>query len=171
MLCCYSYTLQAQNEFNPAHYYELNINFSLEELDPEAIQCAVIDFDPIENFMPWHSQDYLDRRLKEANNEEERNRKILSSIIANWNFLFKHVTGNDVFLVSNRGANFAISSSVEQSPDKWLVSKVFMIDNEPYCFAAPLEAENNASLECTFDKSTMISLLELYNTKRDQENQ
>lgn len=44
-------TVHAQNQFRTKYNFQVKFNFSLQELDTEAIQYAVVDFNPMEDFI------------------------------------------------------------------------------------------------------------------------
>lgn len=152
---------QANSKFN----WSVNLTFGLPDLNPEAIQWAVVDFDPIEKFINDFNHKYLEKVLENAKSENERNQQILVSIEVGWNFLFRGVEGNNVFLLTNIGSKFSQVSDTKLATKKWLIAKTFIIDGNPYCFAVPLNAENGANLQCKLDKSNKISLLDIYNSK------
>ena len=155
------------SQANSKYYWSVNLTFSLPELNPEAIQWAVVDFDPTEKFIKDFNHDYLEKVLKNAKSENERNQQIKVSIEVGWNFLFRGVEGNNVFLLTNKGTQFSQVSDINQATKKWLITKPFNIEGKSYCFAVPLNAENGAKLQCKLDKNNKISLLDIYNSKID----
>ena len=46
---------------------------------------------------------------------------------------------------------------------KWLVSKVFYLNNKPFCYAIPLDIVNSSRFEITLNKDNLILLTDLYN--------
>jgi hypothetical protein len=153
------------NQANSKYNWSVNLTFSLPDLNPEAIQWAVVDFDPIEKFIKDFNHGYLEKVLQNAKSENERNQQILVSIEVGWNFLFRGVEGNNVFLLTNKGSGFSQVSDTKLAAKKWLVAKTFLIDGKPYCYAVPLNSENGANLQCRLDKTNMISLLDIFNDK------
>jgi hypothetical protein len=148
---------------NSKYHWKVNLTFSLPDINPEAIQWSVVDFDPTEKFIKDFNLKYLESVLKEAKNENEKNMQIRISIEVGWDFLFKTVEGNNVYLLTNKGCKYM--ADITPITKKWLISKTFTIDGKPYSFAVPLNAKNGANLECKLDKSNMISLLDIYKSK------
>jgi hypothetical protein len=160
LLCFIAFAGIAKSQDNAGgstlYHWNLSLSFSLPDLNPEAIQCSMVDFDPIEKFTN-------DFNLKSRESDDLR-------VAFIWDLLFKEVKGNEVFLMTTQGS-FAIGEMADipigEKPvtKKWLISKTFILDGKPYCFAVPLDAENGANLSCKLDKSNMILLLDIYKGK------
>ncbi len=157
-------TAQIQNAKNYMYKWKLGIDFKLPALSPEAIQIALVDFDPTEKFMQKFNMIYLTEKLKKAKDDEERTFQIIIGITVYWNNLFDVVKGSELYLLTPNP--FILSSVANYSKPitkKWLVSKSFLLDNKPYCYIIPIELENGTNLDITLDTTNLISLTDIYN--------
>ena len=144
-------------------YWELNIKFDLAALDPEAIQIALLDFDPTEKFNLKFNMNYLENQLKIAKDENEKEMKINVECMVIWDLLFNGVKGSEMYLLTGQGTVLSRAADYSQPRMKiWLVSKEFMFKNKPYAYAVPLELENGSKLEVTLNQENLISLTDLY---------
>jgi beta-lactamase regulating signal transducer with metallopeptidase domain len=150
-----------------ASQWQVKINFSLPELDPEAIQIAWLNFDPSVNFNLKFDTAYLGKQLRLAKDEKEIRMRINSYCEVMWNLLFKEVKGSEVYLLSKQGSMISmVSDNIEPKTKKWLVSKVFYLENKPYAYAIPLELENGSKLVVSLNKSNLVSLDDLRKNKK-----
>ena len=144
-------------------YWELNIKLDLPALDPEAIQIALLDFEPTEKFNLKFNMTYLEKQLKIAKDEKEKEMIINVECMVIWDLLFEKVKGSEMYLLTGQGTVLSRSANYSQPKMKiWLVSKEFMYNNKPYAYAIPLELENGSKLEITLNQSNLISLTDLY---------
>jgi len=146
------------------HEWQIKVNFNLPALEPEAIQVALVDFDPIAKFIKDFDITYLSEKLNKAKDEKEKASQINSSITVTWDLhIFDDVKGSDLYLLTKKEFFLTnVSNSAQQKKTKWLVSKYFNLDDKPYCYAIPLELENGSKLEVTVDSTNLISLKDLY---------
>jgi len=102
--------------------------------------------------------------LKKAKNDTEKTLQINSGIKVTWDHLFDAVKGSELYLLTKNA--FVLSNVADYAKPKtkmWLVSKMFYLDNKPYCYIIPLELENGTKLELTLNSTNLTSLTELYN--------
>lgn len=145
------------------HSWQASVKFDLPALDPEAIQVGLFEFDPIEKFTKNFDMTYLREQLKKAKDEKEKALYINSSIKVQWDNLFDIIKGSDLYLLTKNGFWLGTTSECSQpKTKKWFVSKLFLLDGKPYCYAVSLEIENGSKLEVTLDKTNLISLTDLY---------
>lgn len=146
-----------------AYKWELKINFHLPELNPEAIQIGLMQFDPSEKFMKDFDMKYLTEQLKNANDEKTKNMHINIQTVVTWDALFESVRGSELYLLSHNGTILSQAANYSNPKAKiWLVSKVFYLNEKPFAYAVPLNIENGATLEITLNNSNLISLIDLY---------
>lgn len=162
-----SYGQEKDSLSNNKHnkHWELAINLDLPKLNPEAIQICLFDFNPFEKYTKNFDLSYLNKVINEAKDENEKKIAKNSLISWEWDNLFKAVKGNDLSLLTRKGMILCQSSSGECIQKKfsyWLVSKSFLIDEKPYCFAVSFDFNFGDSLKVTFDNSKLISLNDLF---------
>ena len=158
-------TAQIQQAQNYKYKWEIKIQLDLPALDPEEIQISMLKFDPAEKFKRNFNMSYLAGLLKTAKNDTEKTAQINSGIKVVWNNLFADVSRSKLYLLTKNV--FVLSTLADYTKPKtkiWLVSKMFYLDNKPYCYIIPIELENGSKLEFTLNSKNLTSLTDLYNT-------
>lgn len=157
-------TLKAKQNKDFSYSWELNITIELPELNPEAIQIAILDFNPLAHFEKNFDLQQFNKRVDAIADKKEKEITMKSIISWNWDNLFRAITGNDMALLTKQGIVLSRVVTGDCAPNKmsvWLASKVFMIDGMPYCYALSYNLENGAALTVTLNKSNLISLTDL----------
>jgi len=158
-------TVQNQKAQNYMYKWEVKIRLDLPALDPEAIQIGVLEFDPAEKFMQKFNMTYLTEQLKKATDDKTKTMQINSAIQVTWNRLFGDVKASELYLLTKD--LFVLSRVTDYTKPKskmWLVSKMFYLDNKPYCYIIPMELENRSKLQFTLNSTNLTSLTDIYNT-------
>ena len=157
-------TAQIQKAQNYMYKWEVKIKLDLPALNPEEIQIGILKSDPAEKFMQNFNMSYLTGLLKMAKNDTEKTVQINSGIKVVWNNLFTDVRRSELYLLKKDV--FVLSTLADYSKPKtkiWLVSKMFYLDNKPYCYIIPIELENGSKLEFTLNSTNLTSLTDIYN--------
>ena len=156
-------TVPVQKPQNYTYQWNVKIHFNLPELNPEAIQIGLLDFDPAETFMQKFNMNYLTEQLKKANDEKEKTLKTNVAIKVSWDRLFAGVKGSELYLLTKDVFVLStVADNTKPKAKKWLVSKMFYLDNKPYCYIIPLELENGTKLEYTLNSTNLTSLTDMY---------
>lgn len=157
-------TTPVQKTQRTMYEWQVKIHFDLPDLNPEAIQIGLLDFEPTEKFMQKVHSTYLINQLKKAKDEKEKTFQINAGIEVTWNQLFSAVKGSELYLLTKKV--FTLSTMADYANPKtnmWLASKMFYLDGKPYCYTIPLELENGANLEFTLNSTNLISLTDIFN--------
>jgi len=160
-------TVQIQQAQNYMYKWEVKIRLDLPALNPEEIQIGMLKFDPAEKFMQNFNMSYLAGLLKMAKNDTEKTVQINSGIKVEWNNLFADVRRSELYLLKKDV--FVLSTLADYTKPKtkiWLVSKMFYLNDKPYCYIIPMELENGSKLEFTLNTTNLTSLTDLYNKIR-----
>ena len=160
-------TVQIQQAQNYMYKWEVKIRLDLQALNPEEIQIGMLKFDPAEKFMQNFNMSYLAGLLKMAKNDTEKTVQINSGIKVEWNNLFADVRRSELYLLKKDV--FVLSTLADYTKPKtkiWLVSKMFYLNDKPYCYIIPMELENGSKLEFTLNTTNLTSLTDLYNKIR-----
>lgn len=141
-------------------------------LEPEAVQFAVLGSDPIEDYRKSLMQ-VRDRFQKEVDEEKdstlrERLKKVQMS--SRWDFLFKVVTGDQVYLLgaSRRPTKKSVTqrtcviSSNELGGRKWLTTKVVYHEDAPICWCIPVETAIGTSAEVHLRHENAFNMQKVY---------
>lgn len=145
--------------------WKIKIIADMPSTDRHSIQFAILDFNPKEKFVKEFSIEYLKDNLKVTKTDEEKNLKIISAIMVNWDILFKKVTADKLYLLNEKDTNYYWATEGKlnsHSKYVWLASKSFTIGGKPYCYVVPFVVSNGSNLSCKLDKSNLISLTEVY---------
>jgi hypothetical protein len=160
-------TVRIQKAQNYMYKWEVKIRLDLQALNPEEIQIGMLKFDPAEKFMQNFNMSYLAGLLKMAKNDTEKTVQINSGIKVEWNNLFADVRRSELYLLKKDV--FVLSTLADYTKPKtkiWLVSKMFYLNDKPYCYIIPMELENGSKLEFTLNTTNLTSLTDLYNKIR-----
>jgi len=160
-------TIRIQKAQNYMYKWEVKIRLDLQALNPEEIQIGMLKFDPAEKFMQNFNMSYLAGLLKMAKNDTEKTVQINSGIKVEWNNLFADVRRSELYLLKKDV--FVLSTLADYTKPKtkiWLVSKMFYLNDKPYCYIIPMELENGSKLEFTLNTTNLTSLTDLYNKIR-----
>ena len=160
-------TIRIQKAQNYMYKWEVKIRLDLPALNPEEIQIGMLKFDPAEKFMQNFNMSYLTGLLKMAKNDTEKTVQINSGIKVEWNNLFADVRRSELYLLKKDV--FVLSTLADYTKPKtkiWLVSKMFYLNDKPYCYIIPMELENGSKLEFTLNTTNLTSLTDLYNKIR-----
>ena len=160
-------TIRIQKAQNYMYKWEVKIRLDLQALNPEEIQIGMLKFDPAEKFMQNFNMSYLAGLLKMAKNDTEKTVQINSGIKVVWNNLFADVRRSELYLLKKDV--FVLSTLADYTKPKtkiWLVSKMFYLNDKPYCYIIPMDLENGSKLEFTLNTTNLTSLTDLYNKIR-----
>lgn len=151
-----------QNKSSQDGTWEVDIKFDLPSLDPEAIQIGWFTYDPTYKFNFTFDNDYLNKQLKNAKDEKEKEISINAQIDYTWNNLFDIVKGSELYLLTKTGAMVKETNCEQSKAYKWLVSKVFYIEDKPYAYIIPIKILNNSKQVVILNKDNLTSLMDLY---------
>ena len=141
---------------------QIFLELDLPELDPQAVQYAMLDHDPVPTFIENVERTApLDRRLlakAEDDADREQDRGIQASV--SWNLgCFKAITGDKVHLLTG-------SSSIggdRLKGKRWIVTKTVQIDGKPVCWCLPVEVNPDVEAEVTLSTKNTFDLRAAYN--------
>lgn len=140
-------------------------------LDPETVQIAVLESDPIQNFRKL-LRDSRSRFLKEIAEERDPSQRELHKKIqigVTWDRLFQTTPGDHVYLLTparsktneSRVKKTIISSN---TPDgrRWLTTKVAELADRPVCWCIPFDATTGKSIEIDLRPENLLDLQKEY---------
>ena len=153
--------------------WQIQPELDVPELDLEAVQFAVRESNPVEEYKKVLAQSRirLQNELSEEKDSEQRDLLKTARMIGPWDRLFKSVTGDEVYLLVPRrsGKNQSrtrviLISSNGPEGRRWLTTKVAYREGKPICWCIPvdtvigkevhveLRGENSLNLQMIFDE-------------------
>lgn len=150
--------------------WQIHPRLNMPELKPEAVLCAVLDSDPVEQFKKQLHQN-RERFRKEIEAEMEPLRRELlkkAQITATWDGLFRAVHGDQVFLLTPESTpkesltKATLVSSNSPAGRKWFTTKISYQDNAPTCWCIPNEVSVGKVTEVELQNQNRFNIQHLY---------
>lgn len=151
--------------------WQIHPSLNVPDLDPEAVQLAVLDSDPLETFRRNVMRNEA-RFRKEALDEDEPHRQEShrkAHMTTMWDLLFKETTGDKLCLLapfrSKRNATLArafVISSNSAPGRKWLATKVACCGEVLLCWSIPVDTAIGESREVELSSENALDLGKLY---------
>ncbi len=141
------------------------------ELDPEAVQCAVFESNPVEAFREALLRNSERFRVETAAEKDPRHRQMTrkAQMTSAWDLLFRTITGDQVYLlVSSRTekspsiARMFIISSNAAAGRKWLATKIAYRDGMPTCWCVAVDTAIGKSVDIVLGNDNVLDLQKLY---------
>jgi len=149
--------------------WQMSIHLDMPSLEPQAVQFAIRDNDPVPDFMAMakRMQSYSRQQLRQAGNEARKEQLRGIEMAVWWNLGFKKVTGDGVHLLTNLSeSRFAESRHgiMSNSPGgrKWVVTKTVYIEGKPVCWCIPVVVTTGKKIDVTFNNSNTFDLRAVY---------
>lgn len=151
--------------------WRIHPQLNMRELNSRAVQFAVLDSDPVEQFKKSLLQN-RERFRKELEAERDTSRRELTKrahMTATWDGLFRAITGDHVYLLAPDNsaskelmATVTLISSNTPAGRKWFTTKVGHIKNSPVCWCIPQDVSVGKSTQVTLEKNNMLNLQAIY---------
>jgi len=151
--------------------WQIRPSLNMPDLDPEAVQFAVLDFDPIDAYRKALAQDIerIRREIGEGTNALQRGLRKRVQMTGAWDRLFNAVTGDQVHLLvpgtskkyESIVRSFVVSSN--SSPGrKWVATKVVYKEDEPLCWCILVEAVIGTSVDVELRVENILDMKTLF---------
>ncbi len=151
--------------------WQIHPTLDASELDPEVVQFAILESNPIEEYRTTlaRGRDKFRDAIENEKDPAQREQLKQAQMTSMWDLLFKATTGDHVYLLvpfrnerdESRGRAFVISSN-EPAGRKWLTTKVAYRDGVPTCWCIPVETEIGKSVKVELRKENAIDITKLY---------
>jgi hypothetical protein len=146
--------------------WQIGIDLDMPSLEPQAVQFAILDEDPVPAFtarvkqMRGHSH----RQLAKADNEARREQLRAIQMTVGWDVGFKNVTGDNLHLLAKRPGGYSKTGMSSNRPGgkKWIVTKIVQVDRKPVCWCIPVEVTQGKTIDVTFDNGNTFDLRTVY---------
>ncbi len=151
--------IDAQNEVIKKRIWQVRVKLEVPNLT--AVQLSVLDEDPVSRFKERVAEagPFLKNWL-DITDQEEKEKRRNHVMEINWDDGFKYVTGDEVWLAT-KDDPFRLNSS-HPGGKKWVVTKTANIDENPVCWAIPVEVEKGEKVEVILTKDNMFPLASIF---------
>lgn len=151
--------------------WQIHPSLDMPELDPEVVQLAVFDSDPVEGYRTSLKRNGDRFRTELMDEKDPRQRESLrkAHMTSMWDLLFRETTGDQVYLLapshSKRNAALArafVISSSGAPGRKWLTTKVAYRADVPSCWSIPVDAAIGESRQVELSNENALDLRKLF---------
>jgi hypothetical protein len=151
--------------------WQIHPSLHMTELDPPAVQFAVLDSDAIEAFKIFlkENRNQFRSECEAENNPTQRQFVKRAHITITWDRLFRTTPGDRVYLLtlsrdtSNESlTRMIVLSSSAPAGRKWLVTKVTYLDDTPIGWCIPLDLAIGRSIQVELKKENVFDLQKHY---------
>lgn len=152
---------QEKTEKIKRDYWSLSVSLDVPELKPQALQYAVVDFDPIAQFkIKLRSRaNFLWNMISKSATEEEKKKHIKFDINYYWGAIFEKIDGSHLYMMGNKTS----FSSYEQKPRKWFITKTTQLNENPICWCILLNPVIGNDTSITLTKENLCDLTDAFN--------
>ena len=142
---------------------QLDIDLDMPSLELQAVQFAILDKDPVPDFIAQaKNMQYYDRQqLKKADNEARKEQVREIQMISTWDGGFRKVTGNCLGVLTklpNAGLFTNYVSCGGPAGKKWIATKTVNIKGKAVCWCIPVEATPGKEINVTLNKNNTFDL-------------
>lgn len=140
-------------------------------LEPEVVQFALLESDPMKDFRTILTQDRERYRNAIKNVQDPRQRLQLKAaqMAGTWDRLFKAITGDQVYLLvpsTNKKigsmAKTHVISSNSPAGTKWLATKIAFRNETPTCWSIRVETAIGKSVKIDLLNENAIDIAKLF---------
>jgi hypothetical protein len=146
--------------------WRIGIDLDMPSLEPQAVQYAIFDKDPVAAFTAEvkKMQGYFRKDSEKLNNAAREQLQVMR-MAAWWDTGFKEIPGNSVWLLTRLpGQNLSHNPMSSSAPDgkKWVVTKTVSIHGKPECWCIPVEVKTGEQVDVTLDENDTFDLQAAY---------
>ncbi len=151
--------------------WQISPTLNVPELEPAAVQFAVLESDPLEDYRKLLIKSRVQFR-KEIEEERDASKREIHKRVqmsVTWDGLFRDTHGDQVYLLtpSRSKANESrvrktIVSSNSPQKRRWLTTKVADLGDRPVCWSIPLDTAIGKSIEVELQEENLFDLRKEY---------
>lgn len=156
----------AEKEKVKKETWQIRLDLNMPSLNPQAVQYAILDKDPVPDFIVQIKSMMNGFNLQQHANDEATKEQLrrLQMTMA-WDLGFKKVTGDELCLLTKQpGMNFSGHSTLSNGPagTKWIVTKTVHIEGKPVCWCIPVQVKTGSEATVTFNESNTFDLKTIF---------
>jgi thiol-disulfide isomerase/thioredoxin/outer membrane lipoprotein-sorting protein len=140
-------------------YWIMHLKLDVPELDPQVVQYALFDHDPIPDFkvrVKNYSRFYY-QMIDRVKTEEEKQNLCRAGLRYRWDEAFEDISGDKVYLLKGKG-----SASSNTPGKQWVVTKITYLDDTPICWCIPIELRIGEEVIVNLNKKNLFNLSEVF---------
>jgi hypothetical protein len=140
-----------------ADTWQIELALNMPGLDPEAVQYAILDQDPVPAYISQVKllRPEFKQQIEQADSKSWKEVARLAQMRAAWDMGFKDITGANLYLLTKKGSNL---SSNGRAGQKWVVTRTVDVEGRPVCWCIPIEVKMGKKIDISFDKSNTFDL-------------
>lgn len=149
--------------------WQIQPRLNMPELNSKAVQFAVLDSDPVEQFKKKLLLNRERFRQEIEGEKDPLRREMLkrAQMTATWDGLFRAVHGDQVYLLTPATskelmARATLVSSNSPAGRKWFTTKVEYRENTLTCWCIPTDVSVGKSAEVELAKNNMFNIQRVY---------
>jgi hypothetical protein len=138
-------------------------------LQPEAVQYAILDKDPVPGYTAQVKlvRQAFRQQIEQADTKSWKEKARIAQMRHSWDSGFKDVNGANLYLLTNKGTVLAANSGAGK---KWIVSRTVDVEGRPVCWCIPVELKIGEKIDISFDKSNTFDLQTPYDKAMGQQD-
>jgi hypothetical protein len=142
----------------PDGSWRMTLNLQGSNQLPSAVQWAISDKDPVAGFKARFKRFHgiYQEQLQGAENEAAREEKRKGWFIVQWDWGFKDIPGDRLFLLTSDRPHPMVSNAPDGK--KWIVTKVQNIKGKPVCWSIPVELKYGEEIKVTLTDKNVLDL-------------
>jgi outer membrane lipoprotein-sorting protein len=124
------------------------------------VQWAVLDKDPVPGYRDRikRMQGLYQTQLGQAKNEAQKEMARSALMTVNWDFGFRDVTGDQLYMLTGPPEKPHGFSSNSPAGKKWIVTKTVHIKGKPVCWCLPVEMKPGEPIKLTLTEDNVFDL-------------
>lgn len=142
--------------------WQIELRLEMPSLDPQAVQYALFDKDPLPTFQAHvrEMQEHTRQQLENADTEAWKDIVRVTNMSIAWDNVFKTVTGENLSLLTARNGRVISSNGPEVK--RWIVSKTVNTAQGPVCWCMPVDVKRGEKVTVTFNEGNVFDLRAAY---------
>ena len=137
--------------------WQIEFHLNMPGLEPEAVQYAVLDKDPVPAYISQVKmlRQAYQQQIDQVDAKPWKDTMRLAQMRTSWDSGFKDITGANLNLLTKKGT---VLSSEGPAGKKWIVTRTVDVEGRPVCWCIPVEVKIGEKIDISFDKSNTFDL-------------
>ncbi len=142
--------------------WQIAFDLDVPSLSPQAVQYAIFDEDPVPAFIAQikRMRSHAREQLEKAHSEVDKEQVNAIQMEVGWNFGFKEVTADKLYLLTNTSNSSMMSNA--PGGKKWIVTKAARVKGKPVCWCIPVEVKTGELISVAFNEKNTFDLRTVY---------
>jgi outer membrane lipoprotein-sorting protein len=138
------------------------VNLDAPDLTPPAVQCAVLDKDPVSGLRHTikRMEGFYKSRLEQAKDASQKEMERAVQMSVAWDSGFADVKGNELYLLTATSEIGLMSNA--PAGRKWVVTKIVHVEGKPVCWCLPVEVKAGEPAKVTLTGDNTFDLAAVF---------